>query len=157
MTIKTLIFDLDETVIDSTHRTPYFENGDLDLTSYKAMQTRKNIFRDKLLPLAKTMKKEYKNGKNIIILTARQMTKSDYDFLNFHNLQSHMILSRNDITNEHFNLTDSDYKLRHLKIANIDVKTAIMYDDNKKVKSLLRKNGLTVQCAIKINKKLAKK
>ena len=154
--MKTLIFDLDETVINSKHRTPYFENGDLDLARYKAMQTHKNIFKDTLLPLAKIMKREYKAGKTIIILTAREMTKSDYHFLKFHNLKSHVILSRNNIESEHFNLTDSEYKLRHLKIANIDIKNAIMYDDNRKVKSVLRKHGLTVQCAIKVNKKLGK-
>jgi hypothetical protein len=33
---------------------------------------------------------------------------------------------------------------------------AIMFDDSPKVKAVLRKNGLKVICAHKVNKKLAK-
>lgn len=154
--INTIIFDLDKTVINSDARTPYLPNGDLDLNTYKALQTRANIFKDKLLPLARVMRQAYKQGFNVVVLTARFMTKADYDYLNFHNLKYHAILSRNGITPDHNNLTDSLYKLKHLQDSNIDVKCAIMYDDNPHVKSTLRKAGLNVQCAIKTNSKLFK-
>lgn len=154
--MTTLIFDLDNTTINSDARTPYFDNGDLDLTMYKVMQTRKNIFKDKLLPLAKVMRSAYNRGFEVVILTAREMTKADYDYLNFHNLKAHLILSRNNITDAHFNLTDSLYKLQHVKNANIDINNSIMYDDNALVKKVLRLNGLNVQCAHKINARLKK-
>ena len=51
---KIAIFDLDGTVIDSSHRTPNKPDGTLDLEGYFELRTRKNIFKDTLLPLADT-------------------------------------------------------------------------------------------------------
>lgn len=152
--MKTLIWDLDETVIDSKHRTPYFNNGDLDLETYRKLQTWDFIKKDKLLPLAKVMKSMYKKGYNTVILTARELTKHDLHSLNFLGLKAHLVLSRNDITDTHRNMSDAEYKLKHLQLANIDLSNAIMYDDNKRVKRLLREFGLTVHCAHKTNKRL---
>ena len=59
---KIAIFDLDGTVIDSSHRTPNKPDGTLDLEGYFELRTRKNIFKDTLLPLAEKMKEMYAAG-----------------------------------------------------------------------------------------------
>ena len=49
------IFDLDNTVIDSSHRQT-FVDGKLDLDAWTRDNTKKNIRKDSLLPIAKIMK-----------------------------------------------------------------------------------------------------
>ena len=46
------IFDLDHTVIDSSHRQITRPDGSLDLAAWRRHNTRANIMRDTLLPLA---------------------------------------------------------------------------------------------------------
>jgi len=53
---RVVIFDLDETVVDSAHRTPNHPDGTLNLPLYLTLKTRENTLRDKLLPLAKYWK-----------------------------------------------------------------------------------------------------
>ena len=84
---KIAIFDLDGTVIDSSHRTPNKPDGTLDLEGYFELRTRKNIFKDTLLPLAEKMKEMYASGDYyIVICTARGMCQADYDFLDANSL-----------------------------------------------------------------------
>ena len=151
-----IIFDLDETVIDSKHRTPNNPDGTLNLAAYRANHNRKNVFKDKLLPLAKTMRKLHELGHEIIILTARDMAKFDYDYLNFHNLKFTKILSRDNADTIHYSLPDGEYKAHWILKAGIPVDGAVMFEDSPKVKSALRKMGLPVLCAHKINRKLKK-
>ena len=47
------IWDLDGTVIDSSHRYSTLPNGDIDLPRWIADNTKANIERDSLLPLAR--------------------------------------------------------------------------------------------------------
>jgi FMN phosphatase YigB (HAD superfamily) len=150
----TLIFDLDETVIDSSHRTPNDAEGNLDLQAYIAKHTRKNVFKDKHLPLAKVMKNAKKAGHKVVILTARDMAKYDYDYLNFHGLHADLILSRNIADEKHYKMNDGDYKAKF--ILDNALQHGIMIDDNKNVKKALRKLGMVCLCAHKLNKRLAK-
>ena len=48
---KICIYDLDGTIIDSSHRAKYSDDGILDLEHSKENSTKENIFRDELLPL----------------------------------------------------------------------------------------------------------
>jgi FMN phosphatase YigB (HAD superfamily) len=148
----TLIFDLDETVIDSAHRTPNDAEGNLDLPAYIAKHNRKNVFKDKHLPLARIFKQAKKAGYKIVILTARDMAKFDYDYLNFHGLNADLILSRNIADKNHYGMNDGDYKAKF--ILDYNLQNGIMFDDNKNVKKALRKLGMPVLCAHKLNKKL---
>ena len=149
----TLIFDLDETVIDSRHRTPNNPDGTLNLPAYIANHSHKNVFRDKLLPLARVMRNAKKSGYKIVILTARDMKKCDYHYLNFHGLHADLILSRDIASREHYNMNDGDYKAHYIKMHNLN--HAVMIDDSPKVKTALRKIGMPVLCAHKLNKRLA--
>lgn len=155
---KMLIFDLDETVIDSRHRTPNNPDGSLNLPAYIEKHTRENVFKDKLLPLANTLKKAVQSGKSVVILTAREMSKADYDYLYFHGLANldTLILSRDKASKKHYKMKDGDYKLHWLKKAGIIGKISVMFDDAKHVKQVLRRAGIVVICAHKANKKCSK-
>lgn len=149
----TLIFDLDETVIDSKHRTPNNPDGTLNLPAYMAGHFHKNVFRDKLLPLARTMRNAKKAGYSIVILTARDMKRCDYHYLNFHGLHADLILSRDKATAEHYNMNDGAYKAKF--IIDNGLQHGVMIDDSPKVKTALRALGMPVLCAHKLNARLA--
>lgn len=150
----TLIFDLDETVINSLHRTPNNPDGTLNLDAYRAKHSRKNVFKDKLLPLARVMRTAKKQGYHIVILTARDMAKFDYDYLKFHRLDADLILSRDKADKAHYNFSDGDYKAHYINLHNLH--HGIMIDDSPKVKTALRAIGMPVLCAHKLNARLAK-
>jgi hypothetical protein len=53
------IYDLDHTVIDSTHRQATLADGSLDLAHWIENNTPELIARDSLLPLAKANAREF--------------------------------------------------------------------------------------------------
>jgi len=154
---RIVVFDLDETIIDSAHRTPNKPDGTLDLEKYFAMKNRESIFRDTLLPLAETFKRLNRSENYIVICTARAMNQDDYDFLAHHGLDAHKILCRPlDGSENHI----KDAKLKRRKIqrlrnlrqfAHLPV---VMFDDAKPVIAEMRKIGVACLNAIKVNKKL---
>jgi len=74
------IWDLDGTVIDSSHRYSTLPNGDIDLPKWIADNTRENIEQDQLLPLARLMQSNYAHGDIVIICTARVLGVWDHVF-----------------------------------------------------------------------------
>lgn len=78
---KIRIYDLDGTIIDSSHRAKHDENGKLDLEHWKANNTKENIFKDDLLPMYWQLVADYKNGDIIILCTARELNKHDWEFI----------------------------------------------------------------------------
>ena len=114
---KIVVFDLDGTVIDSTHRTPNNPDGTLDLQGYYKNRTRRNIFKDTLLPLAEVMKERYRDGNyHVVVCTAREIDQDDLDFLEYHGLKYHEILERNNCRKKyHWGLSDPEYKTKQLK------------------------------------------
>ena len=91
---KIRIYDLDGTIIDSSHRARHDENGKLDLEHWKANNTKENIFKDDLLPMYWQLVADYKNGDHIILCTAREMGKWDYEYLHQMGIYYDRILSR---------------------------------------------------------------
>lgn len=155
----TLIFDLDETVINSSHRTPNFPDGTLNLAAYIEKHTPENVAKDTLLPLAKVMQKAIAQGYKVAILTARDMAQCDYDFLAKHGIKSRWIYSRDKCkTKRHYKMSDGLYKTTwFLKMPKSLTKNhVIMFDDSKVVKNAMRKIGVVCLCAHKINRKLSK-
>jgi len=75
------IYDLDGTIIDSSHRARHDENGKLDLDHWKENNTKENIFKDDLLPMYWQLVHDYKNGDIIILCTARELNKYDYEYI----------------------------------------------------------------------------
>ena len=151
-----MIFDLDDTVINSTHRTPRNVDGSVKLNEFLKMATRENIFKDTLLPLAKEMKRAIARGNFVVVATARRMTKADHDFLDENGIKPNIVLSRSD--NES-NKPDADLKWNKLtrlfNLKQFQNSQKIMFDDNKSVLSKMRENGLVALNSIKVNKRLA--
>jgi hypothetical protein len=158
---NTFIFDLDETVINSSHRTPNFPDGTLDLLSYKKHHTPENVAKDTLLPLARFMRQAIQNGHKVAILTARDMMQCDYDFLALHGIKPKHIYSRDRCkTIKHYKMGDGQYKVHWLnKLMPKSLfknRHVIMFDDSKPVKNAVRGLGFICLCAHKINRKLEK-
>ena len=149
------IFDLDHTVIDSSHRQLTKADGSLDLTHWRENCTHEKIMGDTLLPLARTMQDAINNGQNVIICTARVLGRSDIIFLAKHGLLASVILSRP----EGDNTPDAELKTRLLKqhCQKVGVtwarftRSAYMFDDNANVLAEMTSHGITALNAIKIN------
>jgi len=124
------IYDLDGTVIDSSHRATHDEKGNIDLDNWKAKSTKDFIFQDSLMPLYSQLQKDYKNGNMVILCTARELGKWDYEFIHFYNIYYDRIISR-PVGNR-----EKDYKLKKNQLRYLFTlpqykdKEKIFYDDN---------------------------
>ena len=128
---KICIYDLDGTVIDSSHRATHDEQGNIDLANWKAKSTKDFIFQDSLMPLYAQLVKDYKNGNMVILCTAREFSKWDWEYLYFHNIYFDRVISRpkGNITN------DGELKKNQLRylfsLPQYKDKEKIFYDDNE--------------------------
>ncbi len=158
--MKTFIFDLDHTVIDSSHRQITLADGSLDLNNWIENCTKEKIMADKLLPLARHWQAIENGSQNeIVVCTARVMGVWDHAFLAAHNLKAAAILSRplGDRSG------DADLKERLLRQYASDTgrswarfsRMACIYDDNQNVLSRLAPLGIACYNAISLNKKMA--
>ena len=111
--MSVLVFDLDQTVVDSSHRTPLL-NGKVDVVGYVSLQTKENVYKDKILPLGNLMKDKFTDN-YIVVCTARVMKKYDYEFLKDNGLQYHEIFERGNVPSNIAQLGDGDYKMKCLK------------------------------------------
>ena len=152
-----VIFDLDQTVIDSSHRSPNNSDGTINLEKYFKSRTRTNIFRDKLLPLSRIFKQLKNDGNYIIVATSRNIDHDDVDFLKSKGLNPDMILSRKWIIES--TVPDADLKARKLNslfnLKQFKNVPKFMFDDAPSIISKMRKLGIVTLNAIKINEKLA--
>jgi len=152
------IFDLDHTVVDSSHRQATRPDGSLDLDHWREHSTPAMIERDTLLPLAHQWRKAHRKGATIIVCTARVMSAADYRYLTSRGLFADVVISRQ----EGDRTPDDLLKLRGLKRycreAGISWKrlcrTSVMWDDNSSVLQTLSANGLTVYNALSFNQAL---
>lgn len=153
------IYDLDHTVIDSSHRQATLADGSLDLAHWIENNTPDKIWLDSLLPLAKEWRAQYARGAEIVVCTARVMQEADYAFLNHHGLIAHTILSRpmGDSTGDWL-LKDKMLRRyareRGLSWARLCA-TSVMMDDNASVITHLNSQGLTVYDAVELNRAVA--
>lgn len=158
--MKTFIFDLDHTVIDSSHRQITLADGSLDLNNWIENCTKEKIMADKLLPLANHWRDVSRGSNNsVIVCTARVMGEHDHAFLESHGLKADAILSRamGDCSG------DADLKERLLRQYASDTgrswarfsRNACIYDDNQNVLSRLASIGIACYNAISLNKKMA--
>lgn len=162
-----VIFDLDHTVIDSSHRQNTLPDGSLDLEHWMENNHPENIMRDTLLPLANVMKTLYKTN-HIIVCTARAYQTADKQFLLKHGLFYHAYLSRGpNIINADGSLTvgdnrgDAQLKIELLTeyfnsrgYSSIAEAKPIMFDDNLKVIDALIERGVSMYNAIEANRRL---
>lgn len=88
------IYDLDGTIIDSSHRRAIKPNGEIDLDKWRETNTKDYIFKDTLLPMYWQLVNDYKNGDIIVICTARELNKWDYRFIHSMGIYYDYIISR---------------------------------------------------------------
>ena len=152
------IFDLDGTVIDSTHR-----QGDT-LADWRRMNTVGNIMRDRLLPLAGKMQTAIQDGLDVWVCTSRVMGKADFAFLRLQGLLPNggPVIHR---------IGEGDARpCGELKLAKLQgmaaamgvnwVKFAhdsIMFDDSIDVQNTMRNAGLRVVDPVQFNSYIARK
>ena len=164
-----VIFDLDGTVIDSTHRQNTLPDGSLDLDHWIAHNKPEMIMRDSLLPLATSMKAIKTAGHTVIVCTARAFQVTDQELLAYHGLEYDVYLSRGaNIINADGSITIGDNRGdAALKIDLLETyfkgegftsardANAIMFDDNLKVMAAMIEIGITCFDATKQNRRLA--
>ena len=149
------IYDLDHTIIDSSHRQLTRADGSLDLDHWRENCTREKIMGDSLLPLAAQWRLHYKRGATIIVCTARVMGQDDLDFLAIHELPYHHMLSRpegNDAPDVWLKvaLLANHAQMRGVSWARF-CRNAAMFDDNKGVLKGLSNRGLRCYNAVTFN------
>ena len=146
------IFDLDGTVIDSSHR-----QGDT-LDDWRRMNTVGNIMRDRLLPLAGKMQTAIQDGLDVWVCTSRVMGKADFAFLRMQSL----LPNGGPVIHRISDADDRDcgaLKLAKLQgmAAGMGVSWArfandsIMFDDSIVVQDTMRNAGLRVVDSVQYN------
>ena len=153
------IFDLDHTVIDSSHRQITRPDGSLDLAAWRQNNTRANIMRDTLLPLAAQWRRLAKKNVTIVICTARVMGEHDYEYLRHNGLRWDACLSRREGD------ATPDADLKEKMIRNYArtrpmgwgkfCATAVFYDDNKSVLKMLDRIGIKAYDSLTLNERLS--
>lgn len=140
-----VIFDLDGTVICSQHRHLSKPDGSLDLEHWIENCTAEKIFADKLLPLARSMRRMHKAGHHVVICTARVMSEHDLAYLANNGLPYHGLLSRAEGDRR----PDAEMKvcllnqyLFDLGYGSIREANCIMFDDNLNVLEAMRQQGV---------------
>jgi hypothetical protein len=124
------IYDLDGTIIDSSHRATHDKEGNIDLENWKAKSTKDFIFQDSLMPLYAQLVADYKNGNMVILCTARELGKWDLEYIHSHNIYYDRIISR---PKENITI---DWKLKEnqcrylFTLPQYKHKQKIFYDDN---------------------------
>ena len=127
---RVCIYDLDGTIINSSHRIRLKDNGSLDLEHWKNNSTKDMIFQDTLLPLYETLRWDYINGNYVVICTARELGKWDMEYIHSMGIYYDKIISRpkGNITIDHV------LKARQLKyfwqLKPFQKLHKIFYDDN---------------------------
>ena len=152
-------FDLDHTVIDSSHRQITRPDGSLDLAAWVRNNTKANIMADTLLPLAAQWRRLAKKNVTIIICTARVMGEHDYEYLRANGLRWDVCLSRpmGDST------PDAELKERMIRrYAQARpmswarfCATSVFYDDNKNVLAMLDRIGIRAYDSLTLNERLS--
>lgn len=147
--MKASIFDLDGTVIDSSHRQLAKPDGSLDLDKWIENSTFEKVMQDKVLPLAKLWGEALSAGHIVAICTARVLATADHIFLSKHGLFAHRIFSRplGDTRRDHV------IKVQQLSafLVEDDVTDAVMYDDNADVRDAVSQLGVAVVDPIHYN------
>lgn len=156
MTIKNItIFDLDGTIIDSSHRQATLPDGTLNLPKWIENSTAEKIFGDTVLPLATQVRRRQKAGDYVMVCTARNMSDADFEFLQDVGICPHKIISRPDGNNT----PDGELKAKQLKsflsLKQFAKANKVMFDDAASVRTALRKIGIAVIHPNKIAEKVA--
>jgi len=149
--LRTFIFDLDGTTVDSSHRI-----GET-LADWRRMNTPANIMRDKTLPLAEQLRQAIRDGLDAVILTSRVLGLADKNWLANNGLMAPLILSRHPSDTR----PAGEYKLA--KMAELAVRrrmslsdlrdSVVLWDDDEDVQKTLRGAGFRVVDPVQYNQR----
>jgi hypothetical protein len=132
------VFDLDGTVIDSSHRALTDEKGGINIENWRT-HTREQILKDKELPLISFMRDCIANPKiRTWICTSRNLSRADRDLLNRLGIGgADLILSRD----ENDNREDVSYKLakirKRLNLPSVKQREKIFFDDRADIRKAM--------------------
>jgi hypothetical protein len=152
------IFDLDGTVIDSSHRKATLPDGSLDLVGWIQNSTPEKIRKDSLLPLATVMRKLFPHCEEMLICTARVMGEADLEYLAENGLFFDGLLSRPEGNRLPDDVLKEMLLRDHATQSGITweqfTRSAHMFDDNESVINTLKSVGLRVNNAAIINSEM---
>jgi hypothetical protein len=148
------IFDLDCTLIDSSHRIN--EYGDhsygIDIDYWIENSTFENVMKDKLLPLVGLFREFQKTQFTNIAVTARDMKAADFEYLEKHGLHFHMVLHREDSK-------ELDHIMKEKKIKELfdsgNYVPFLAFDDKEENLDIFRGFGFQCFNALDFNKQLS--
>ena len=153
------IFDLDGTVIDSSHRQNTLPDGSLDLAHWVENNTPEKILADSLLPLAGKMRSVRSVKDTVAVITARVIQDADLAFMKRNDLKFDFLFSR-----AQGNRTPDDLLKRRaiLKLARKLQrsmawmrKNAVFFDDNLAVLDIMTAMGIKTVNATTANERLS--
>lgn len=158
VTMQTVIFDIDKTLVDSSHRQLTLPDGTLDLAHWIENNTPEKIMQDKLLPCVTTLRRDFKAGCKIVLCTARVIGDADVLFFFENDIPYHHLLARP----EGCTMPDADLKELHLRLYADQLgiswarfcQTSIFYDDAASVLERMAKIGIETIDAVWWNKHL---
>ena len=127
------IYDMDGTLVDSSHRYRIGENGKIDLAYWIANCKPEKIAKDKLLPLANQYQAQLDNPEvYVVIATARVLEAADWNYIKNVLGMPNKVISRNGRSDNRKGAKmkiDGLRYLRYLKqFANVK---KWFYEDNK--------------------------
>ena len=151
--MKHHIFDLDHTVIDSSHRQRLKPNGDLDLDHWIANRANRDlVMADRLLPLAHY----WRALGPVAVCTSRVASDLEHEYLARHYLPVHYFSSRNlgDMR------PDAEYKVAKIRKMMDRLgwhpSDVTLYDDHPGVREAVRSElGIRAIDPIPLNRRAA--
>ena len=138
------VFDLDGTVIDSSHRALTNEKGGINIENWRT-HTREQILNDKELPLISFMRDCIANPNiRTWICTSRSLSRADRDLLDNLGIRgADLILSRD----RNDNREDVPFKLAKIKkrinLPSIRGREKIFFDDRADIRKAMSELGFT--------------
>ena len=140
--IMIAVFDLDGTVLDSSHRALINENGGINIENWRS-HTAEQILNDSELPLADYMRFCISSPEiRTWICTSRHLQDADKLLLKRLGLWNvDLVLSRD----ENDNREDVPYKLakigKYLNLPNVKKMVKIFFDDREDIRKAMKKKG----------------
>ena len=152
------IFDLDVTVIDSSHRQNTQPDGSLDLAHWIENNTVEKILADTLLPLAEKMRSVRSVKDTVAVITARVIQDADLAFLKRNDLRFDYLYSRAQGNTSPDDLLKRRAVLRLAKKLQRSMawmrKNTVFFDDNLEVLGIMDSMGIKTINATLANERL---
>ena len=152
------IFDLDGTVIDSSHRQNTLPDGSLDLAHWIENNTPEKILADSLLPLAEKMRSVRSAADTVAVITARVIGDADLAFMSRNGLKFDHLFSRAQGNHTPDDLLKRRAVLKLAKKLQRSMawmrKNTVFFDDNLAVLDIMASMGIKTVNATLANERL---